>query len=147
MFGLSDLHLQQLPVLRVPPREYWPENYDQAQTKGCSLVSTIAAGNLAVALGLSHIKLEEPEEVDDERFLSHSLEDPPAGKHYGMATIRFPSVSRHGVVEAGVWCNLCQVANGMFAGGHKPRHVLGCWRINILPFGGQAAGGGDETPG
>jgi hypothetical protein len=90
---LSDEQLQQLPVLRVPPRKYWSAYYHPAQAERCSLVvSARAAGNL---VGLSSTG---PEENEDEQWRNI---------HYGMASIRSPSVSRDGLVEAGVWCKLC----------------------------------------
>lgn len=123
-FGLSDLHLQELPVLRVPPPEYWP-NYAQARTKGCRLVSTTAARDLAVAVGLPYIEIQ-PERIENEDLPS-STNDPLANNFYGMASIRFPSVSKDGVVEAGIWCVSCIVACTFFESvnrhGH-PFHVL-----------------------
>jgi hypothetical protein len=126
-FGLSDAHLQQLATLRVPPRRRW--QLPIAMAKGCRLVSTRAARELATASGLGPLP---PAKLDGDRY-------------YGMASIRFPSVSAAGVVEEGLWCYGCRflcaeymiekesnyrqmlegLAGGYYAPGSTRRSVLG----------------------
>ncbi|KAK4033371.1 hypothetical protein C8A01DRAFT_40159 [Parachaetomium inaequale] len=99
ILGLSDAHLQQLPTLRVPPRGYWPPKFAR---KGCRLVSMRAARELAISAGLAVPGVD----AEEDKPLPPSKPKPDGS--YGMATIRFPSVSPAGVVEEGLWCYGCQ---------------------------------------
>jgi hypothetical protein len=116
--GLSDLHLQQLPVLRVPHRPYWPEYYHPTQAERRCLVSAVAAGNL---VGLPPT---EPEEDEDEQLRSDLGETSPVNIHYGMVSIRFPAVFRDSLVEAGFWCRLCLLTYEVYALELEFRHLL-----------------------
>ncbi|KAK4150728.1 hypothetical protein C8A00DRAFT_45943 [Chaetomidium leptoderma] len=114
VFGLSDLHLQQLPTISVPPRnKYWQRN---TRFEGRRLVSGNAARDLAATLGLPI----EGEWGAPEFF--EEAEKP--GMFYGMASIAFPSVSKTGVVEEAFWCYGCEFVCDDYRRGIFPRDAI-----------------------
>jgi hypothetical protein len=98
LLGLSAAQTQQLPVLRVPPREYWV--IDDAREKGCNIVHFQAARELMYRDKGEPVP-DTPWEGWRELLLSTNR------RFFGMGVAEMPSVSQSGDVERGVWCHGC----------------------------------------
>jgi hypothetical protein len=116
--GMSESQIQRLPVLRVPPREYWA--WDEAKEKGCSLVYFPAARELKYRdKGVS--VPDKPWEGKFNMLLYWNR------GFFGMAVAEFLSVSMSGALETGVWCHGC-----LFLGEERCHGVWSLFLRNIL---------------
>ncbi|TPX07153.1 uncharacterized protein E0L32_010954 [Thyridium curvatum] len=144
-FGLSDRHLQRLPTLRVIPGDYGisanpaPEHCELISVKaarGLGLIVHGSAGKLAQAMarrckstGLfvtgRYLQGGWPAvSQDQDLLLLPSQGNIPTDDFFGMASIPFPSLSKSGRIEDGLWCLGCEVTLRRYDSLRLPRDVL-----------------------
>jgi hypothetical protein len=143
-FGLSERHLHGLPTLSVIPGNYGICG-DPAPEQ-CKLVSVKAARSLGLMVHGSAEKLAqatarrckstlalivgrylqgEPAVAQDQDLLLMPCQgNIPTDSFFGMASIPFPSLSRSGRVEDGLWCKGCEVTVREHDRGRLPGDVL-----------------------
>ncbi|EXU96525.1 hypothetical protein X797_010336 [Metarhizium robertsii] len=143
-FGLGERHLKQLPTLHVIPGRYGispnvaPEN--------CRLVSAKLARALGLTLHGSAEKLSQALArtcksaglLATGRYFQSEPEVPPGqdslllpcqgnippDKFFGMASIPFPSLSKSGRIEQGLWCRGCETVLRLHDSLRLPSEVL-----------------------
>ena len=143
-FGLSERHLKQLPTLEVIPGKY---GISAKPTPGhCRLVSVKAARALGLqvqgsAEGLAQALAKRCKSTrtlitgryfQNEPAVSHGQDllllpsqgNIPTNDFLGMASIPFPSLSKSGRIENGLWCRGCQVTLRRYDSLRLPYDVL-----------------------
>lgn len=129
-FGLSERHLRQLHLFQVIPGNYGI--CADAAPKNCRLVSVKAANSLGLLVHGSAEKLAQAMErrckssklLITGRYLQRGPATPqapswdllflptqgniPNDKFFGMASIPFPSLSKSGGSQDGLWCRGCE---------------------------------------
>ncbi|KAB5559953.1 F-box domain-containing protein [Coniochaeta sp. 2T2.1] len=144
VFGLSQRHLERLPTLHVIPGDYGI-SADPAPDD-CRLVSVQAAKALGLEVHGSAENLAQAMarrcrsarlRVEGGRFLQSGLVvasqgqdllllpshgNIPNDEYFGMASIPFPSLSKSGRIEHGLWCRGCALTLRRYH--FLPRDVL-----------------------
>ena len=143
-FGLSERQVQQLPTLHVLPGKYGisgdpaPEN--------CTLVSVKAARDLGLVVHGPAEKLAQAMErrcksvkllvtgryfqggsavaQDQDLLLLPSQGNVPPDDLFGVASIPFPSLSKSGRIEDGLWCRGCEATLRRYDSLRLPQDVL-----------------------
>ncbi|KAI5856721.1 F-box domain-containing protein [Durotheca rogersii] len=143
-FGLSERHLQRLPTLCVIPGNYGI-SADPAP-EHCRLVSVKAARGLGLMVQGSTEKLaqamarrckstsllvvgrylqgEPAVSQGQDSLLLPSQGNIPTDNFFGMASIPFPSLSKSGRIEDGLWCRGCEVTLRRYDSLRLPRDML-----------------------
>jgi len=145
-FGLLEKHLRQLHTLQVIPGKY--DITANAAPRYCRLVSARAAKALGLLVRGSAEKLAQAMErrckppglIIKGRYLQSGPATPPISGQdllflpsqgniptdafFGKASIPFPSLSKSGGIEEGLWCRGCEVTLCRYDTLRLPNHVL-----------------------
>jgi len=138
-FGLSKRHLQRLPSLHVIPGNYGISA--NPAPEDCRLISGKAARALGLMVHGSAEKLAQAMArrckstrlLVQGRYLQDEGQDlslllnqgnVPTDNFFGMASIQFPSLSKSGRIENGLWCRGCEVTLRRYGSQRLPRDVL-----------------------
>ncbi|KAI1413531.1 F-box domain-containing protein [Hypoxylon sp. FL1857] len=149
-FALSERHLQCLPTLHPIPGNY--DIFVKSPPEHCELVSVKAARDLGLKVHGSAEKLAQamakrcksrrfiiigrylqsrpPIYQGQDLLLQPSQGNIPPDDYFGMASIPFPSISKPGEIEDGLWCRGCEVTRHQYDSLRLPRDVL----VAVVPL-------------
>ncbi|OTA78341.1 hypothetical protein M434DRAFT_38494 [Hypoxylon sp. CO27-5] len=143
-FGLSERHLRRLPVLRVIPGNYGifaksaPENCRLVSVKGARDLGLVVHGsreNLAQAMARRcksaksiitgrYLQGRSAVSQDQDALFLPSQGEVPTDNFFGTASIPFPSLSKSGNIESGLWCRGCAVTLRRYDNLRLPQDIL-----------------------